>query len=69
MSEAKHKTWPEVFTRRQLNANAVLPVSDEQVEYAVQLKHDEIARKKAFEEAKWDIEYENLVKAANAKLN
>lgn len=52
------ESWMVIAVRRELNEKAIVPVSEEAVEYAVELRKREIKRKKALGDIAFDIEFE-----------
>lgn len=69
MGEFKRRTWLEIRVQRELNKNALVPASHEQVEEEVARRKAEIEKGKKFEKEVFDLEYANFVIASKAKLN
>lgn len=63
------KTWLELRVKRELNKEAVEPVSWEQIDEEVARRKAIIAKQNQFEQEVFDLWYENAVKASKAKLN
>ncbi len=63
------KTWLELRVKRELNKNALEPVSWEQIDEEVARRKAAIAKQNNFEKEVSDLWYENAVKASKAKLN
>lgn len=54
MAEQKRPTWLEIRVKRELNKNAVVPVSQEQIEEGVAREKAEIAKQNQFEQDVFD---------------
>ena len=63
------KTWLELRVKRELNKNALEPVSWEQIDEEVERRKAAIAKQNQFEQEVSDLWYENAVKASKSKLN
>ncbi len=69
MAEKQSRSWLEIRIERELNADANIPVSQEIVNHAVNLKRAELKKKRKFKQAISDREAYLLVKKIKAHLN
>ncbi len=63
------ETWLKLRVKRELNKNALEPVSWEQIDEEVARRKAIIAKQNQFEQEVFDLWYENAVKASKSKLN
>ncbi len=63
------RTWLEIKVKRDLNKDAIVPVSWEQIDEEVARRKEAIANKNKFEAEVFDLWYENALLASKAKFN